>query len=56
MPAAKVKLESGALTLVGQRARLYPGPDGLWYRVERKAAGAEVTSPPSDDPADLTVE
>ena len=56
VPAAKVKLEPGALTLVGQRARLYSGPDGQWYRVERKAAGAEVTRPPSDDPADLIVD
>jgi len=56
VPAAKIKLEPGALTLVGQRARLCSGPDGQWYRVERKAAGAEVTRPPSDDPADLIVD
>ena len=53
VPATKVRVEGTALALVGQRARLYPAADGLWYRVERRPSGPEVTRPPSDDPADL---
>ena len=53
--AGELRLRVGGdrLTLVGQRAALHPGPDGRWYRLERRHGHLELTRPPAKDPVDL---
>ncbi len=53
--AGELRLRVGGdrLTLVGHRAALHPGPDGRWYRLERRHGHLELTRPPAEDPVDL---
>jgi hypothetical protein len=38
------------------RVQLRNGPDGLWYRFEKRKGRWEPVAPPSDDPRDVAAE